>query len=81
MPNPHFVTSFNPLPPLLRRTIHNAYDDAMEALEARQGCDRWLTFENIRVTVARHIVEQAKHGECDVDRLRVGALTAVHFSS
>jgi hypothetical protein len=33
------------------------------------------------VTVARHIVEQAKHGECDVDRLRVGALTAVHFSS
>ena len=81
MPNPHSVTSFNLLPPVLRRMIHDAYDDAMETLEARRGCDRWLTYETIRVTVARHIVEQAKHGECDADRLRVSALTAVHFTS
>lgn len=81
MPNPHAVTSFNLLPPVLRRAIHDAYDDAMEALEARQGCDRWLTYETIRVTVAHHIVENAKHGESNVDRLCVGALTAVHFTS
>ncbi|MEQ1865524.1 MAG: hypothetical protein ABL996_12860 [Micropepsaceae bacterium] len=79
MPNPTAVTSFNLLPPTLRRTIHTAYDDAMETLEARQGCDKWLAYETIRMTVARHIVEQARHGECDVQRLRESALNVVHF--
>ena len=81
MPNTAAVTSYNLLPPVFRRAIHEAYDDAMVALGTRQGDDRWLTFERMSMTVARHIVEQAKHGECDVDRLRVSALTAVHFSS
>jgi hypothetical protein len=53
----------------------------METLEARQGCDKWLTYETIRMTVSRHIVEQARHGECDVHRLRDSALTVVHFDS
>jgi hypothetical protein len=81
MPNPTAVTSFNLLPPVLRRTIHDAYDDAMETLEARHGCDKWLMYETIRMTVARHIVEQAKHGECDVERLRESALAVVHVES
>jgi hypothetical protein len=73
------VTSFNLLPPVLRRTIHEAYDDAMETLGTRQGCNQWLTYESMSMTVARHIVEKAKQGESDVERLRISALTAVHF--
>jgi hypothetical protein len=53
----------------------------METLETRQGCDKWLTYETIRMTVSRHIVEQARHGECDVQRLRESALAIVHFES
>ena len=81
MPYPAAVTSFNQLPPTLRRTIHNAYEDAMETLEARHGRDKWLTYETIRMTVSRHIVEQARHGECDVQRLRENALAVVYFES
>ena len=81
MPNASAVTSFNLMPPLLRRTIHDAYDDVMDALEARHGRDNWVTYETIRVTVARHIVEQAKHGECDVERLRQSALAFVHLDA
>lgn len=81
MPNPLAVTSFNLLPPVLRRTIHDAYDDAMEALDARRGSDNWLSYDTIRMTVARHIVEEARHGEHDVERLSRSALTVVHFES
>ena len=81
MPNTSSVTSFNMLPPALLRTIHDAYDDAVEAVAARQGNDRWVMKDWILKTIARHIVEQAKHGECDVVRLRASALTAVQFDS
>ncbi|MDZ4739316.1 MAG: hypothetical protein SGJ03_05355 [Alphaproteobacteria bacterium] len=81
MPNTSSVTSFNMLPPALLRTIHDAYDDAVEAVAARQGNDHWVMKDWILKTIARHIVEQAKHGECDVVRLRASALTAVHFDS
>lgn len=79
MPSSTAVTSFNLLPPHFRRAIHDAYDDTMETLETRYGCGRWLTYESVRMTVARHIVDQAKHGECDVERLRESALTAIHL--
>lgn len=81
MPNPCAVTSFNLLPPALRRTIHDAYDEAIEALNARQGSDNWLSYETIRMTVARHIVEEARHGEHDVERLSKSALTVVYIES
>lgn len=81
MANATSVTSFNLLPPVLRRTIHEAYDDAMEVLGTRQGCNQWLTYQTMSMTVARHIVEQAKQGECDVERLRVSALSAVYLNS
>lgn len=81
MPNTSSVTSFNKLPPALLRTIHDAYDDAVEAVTARQGNDRWVVKDWMLTTMARHIVEQARHGECDVVRLRASALTAVHFGS
>jgi hypothetical protein len=81
MPNPSAVTSFNLLPPALRRTIHDAYNEAMEVLEARQGSNNWLSYETIRMAVARHIVEEARHGEHDVERLSRSALTVVHFES
>lgn len=79
MSNPVAITSFNLLPPMLRRTIHSAYDDAMEALDARQGSNHWPSYEAIRMTVVRHIVEQARHGEHDAGRLSRSALTVVHL--
>jgi hypothetical protein len=81
MPNNAAVTSFNLLPPVLRRTVHDAYDDAMQTLDAREGCDKWLSYRDMRVTIARHIVGQARQGECDVERLRASALRAVHFKA
>ena len=81
MPSPSGVTAFNLLPPALRRTIHDAYDDTMEILEARRGTHRWPSYNTIRMTVARHIVERATHGECNAQRLRDSALTAVHLDS
>ncbi len=81
MPIQSSVTSFNKLPPALLGIIHDAYDGAVDAVAMRQGNDRWVSQDWILKTMARHIVEQARHGECDVVQLRVSALTAVHFES
>jgi predicted aminopeptidase len=63
------------------RAIHTAYDDALAVVQERQGCDRWLMQDWIHKTLARHIVEQARQGECDVVRLRLNALNAIHLDS
>jgi hypothetical protein len=81
MPISVAVTSFNLLPPVLRRTVHDAYDNAMKTLDAREGCDKWLSYKDMRMSIARHIVRQARQGEFDAERLRASALRAVHFNA
>jgi hypothetical protein len=75
MPQISSITCFNALPPTLVRTIHEAFDDAVVVLERNwaRGSD------SDRAVLARHIVDLAKHGECDASRLRDGALAAIHL--
>jgi hypothetical protein len=67
------ITSFNVLQPKVVRTIREAYDEAVRELEARRG----ELPKEAQAKVARRIVELARHGECDLQRLRAAALTAV----
>jgi hypothetical protein len=73
------VTSFNLLSPVFRRAIHEAYDDVMYTLELEGRHVDFLSTRKISATVAHHIVEQAQHGECNVERLRNSVLSAMHF--
>ena len=68
-------TAFNTLPPTLVRIIHEAFDDAVGML------DRTYASDKVRAAISHHIVELARHGECDVIRLRDSALKVVHFHS
>jgi hypothetical protein len=72
MPYSPSITSFNALPPALIRSIHVAFDDAIGAIESNSRVPM-----DARAAVARRIVELAKHGECDVVRLREVGLAAV----
>lgn len=67
------ITSFNVLQPKVVRTIREAFDEAVRELEARRG----ELPKEAQAKVARRIVELARHGECDLARLRAAALTAV----
>lgn len=67
------ITSFNVLQPKVVRTIREAFDEAVKELEARRG----ELPREAQARLARRIVELAKHGECDPQRLRAAALTAV----
>ncbi len=70
----HQITNFNHLQPAVVRTIREAFDDAVREAERK----RPLT-EGLRAQLARRIVELAKHGECDVARLRTEALSAIQL--
>ncbi len=71
----HDITSFNTLQPIVVRTIREAFDEAVKELEARRGLGALP--EGERAKVARHLVELAKHGECNLERLRKAALSAI----
>jgi len=75
------ITNHNVLPPALVRTIHEAFDDAVTTIETLRGPYPAPVAKRIRAAVARTIVELARHGECDVERLRDEALKAVHLDS
>lgn len=66
------ITSFNVLQPNVVRTIREAFDDALKEIETRHGAD---IPKDIQVKLARRLVELARHGECDFQRLRAAALT------
>jgi hypothetical protein len=68
------ITSFNVLQPSVVRTIREAFDDAMQEIEKRRG---FGVPEDARAKLARRLVELARHGECDFQRLRSAALTAL----
>jgi hypothetical protein len=73
------ITSQNMLSGAILRTIHEAFDDAIETLERECGPYAPSASKRIRAAVARRMAELAKHGVCDFERLRVGALKAVYF--
>jgi hypothetical protein len=71
------ITSFNVLEPRVVRTIREAFDDAVYEIEHRLG--NGALPEDTRAKLARRLVELAKHGECDFQRLRSAALTALPY--
>jgi hypothetical protein len=71
---PSHITSFNALQPRVVRTIREAFDDAVKEIEERRGYD---VPEDARAKLARRLVDLAKHGECDFQRLRMAALTTL----
>ena len=75
---PANITSFNVLEPRVVRTIREAFDDAVSEIERRRGAAAPLP-EDTRAKLARRLVDLAKHGECDFQRLRSAALTALPF--
>jgi hypothetical protein len=69
------ITCFNALQPGVVRTIREAFDDAVKELEERRA--QAPLPEDARAKLARRLVELARHGECDFQRLRMAALTAL----
>jgi hypothetical protein len=76
MHNPS-ITTFNPLQPIVVRTIREAFDDVVQQLEQRRGVQAPPLHKDARAKLARHLVELARHGERDYDRLRMAALSSV----
>ncbi len=68
------ITSFNTLKPTLVRAIREVFDEAVCEIEKRRGTDAPPLPESIRAEVARKIVDLARHGECDAERLRRAAI-------
>jgi len=75
------ITNHNVLAPAILRTIHEAFDDVVKTIETRWGPYTSPAWDPMRAKVARRMVDLAKHGECDIARLREGALKAIHLDS
>lgn len=70
------ITSFNCLEPRVVRTIREAFDDVVRELEKRRGA---CVSEDVQAKVAKRLVDLARHGECDFQKLRSAALSALPF--
>jgi len=70
------ITAYNVLAPIVVRNIREAFDGAVKEIESRRGVD---APDATRAKIARQIVGLAKHGECDVNRLRAAALSALPY--
>jgi hypothetical protein len=77
MHNPS-ITCFNPLQPVVVRTIREAFDTVVGELELRRGDQAPPLPDSTRAKLARRLVELAKHGERDFERFRAAALNVVH---
>lgn len=71
------ITTYNKLDPRVVRTIREAYDNAVIEIEQRRGIQAPPLAEDSRAKLAQCLVNLARQGECDVDRLRVAAMTAI----
>jgi hypothetical protein len=71
------ITSFNVLEPRVVRTIREAFDDAVRELEVRRA-GMGVT-DDMRAKLAKRLVDLARHGECDLQKLRNAALSALPF--
>lgn len=70
------ITSFNCLEPRVVRTIREAFDDCVRELEKRRGAG---VSDDVRAKLAKRLVDLARHGECDFQKLRSAALSAPPF--
>lgn len=73
MLNDH-ITTFNTLKPTMVRAIREVFDDAVRELETRRGTGAPPLSDQARAELAKKLVELARHGECDTDRLRRAAI-------
>jgi hypothetical protein len=71
------ITAYNALQPSMVRTIREVFDDAVSEIERRRGQNAPPLPDCVRAEVARKIVDLAKHGECDIERLRLAGISAV----
>lgn len=70
------ITSFNVLEPRVVRTIREAFDDVVQEIQKRRGVD---VSEDTQAKLARQLVELARRGECDRQRLSRAALTTLPY--
>ena len=68
------ITTFNTLKPTMVRAIREVFDDAVRELEMQRGSGAPPLSEKARADLARKLVELARHGECDANRLREAAI-------
>lgn len=72
------ITTFNTLKPTMVRAIREVFDDAVSEIERRRGTSAPPLPDNVRAEVAKRLVDLARHGECDTERLRRAALESVN---
>ena len=68
------ITTFNTLKPTMVRAIREVFDDAVRELETRRGCGAPPLSDQERAELAKKLVEMARHGECNAERLRQAAM-------
>ena len=71
------ITTFNTLKPTMVRAIREVFDDAVSELERRRGTNAAPLPDKVRAEVAKKLVDLARHGECDTERLRQAAIESV----
>jgi len=69
------ITTFNTLKPTMVRAIREVFDDAVRELESRRGSSAPPLSDRARAELARKLVDLARHGECNTERLRQAAIT------
>ena len=80
MPSQPSITAYNVLQPSVVRTIREAFDDAVKAVEDRRGPGAPPPSDAVRAKIAKTIVGMARQGVCDVKRLRDETLTTLHLA-
>jgi hypothetical protein len=71
------ITTFNTLRPDMVRAIREVFDDAVSELERRRGSGTTPLPDTMRAELARRLVELARHGESDAERLRRAAIDGI----
>ena len=71
------ITTFNTLRPDMVRAIREVFDDAVSELERRRGSGTTPQPDTLRAELSRRLVELARHGESDAERLRRAAIDGI----
>lgn len=71
------ITTFNRLKPEMVRAIREVFDHAVSELERRRGCKASPLSDAMRAEVARRLVDLARHGESDTEKLRRAAIEGI----
>jgi hypothetical protein len=74
--NNNQITTYNKLDPQVVRTIREAFDGAIVEIERRRGIQAPPLGEDSQAKLAQCLVNLARQGECNGDRLRMAAMSA-----